>query len=217
MKRFTLLSWLVACTWVLGPVTAHADLVLGPISDFQDGTDQGWTGGTVAVVANSGPNGAGDFALELANGGVANNFAMFNTDVNGNIAADVTAISTDMWRPSGEATAEIRLVLFDSVGNRWTSNAAAQVSGDGAWKNYRFSILEADLTRVVGGGTYSDLVANLNRIMFRYDPGTPSGNGAPLDGVVRFDNIAAIPEPATAGLAGVCLLWCGLHRRRRGA
>lgn len=176
---------------------ARGDLVLGTISNFQDGTNQGWTGGTINVLADSGPSGLGDYALELSNGGFANNFAMFNAGVAGVIDPSVRAIRSDIFRPANEGSAEIRLVLFDNAGTRWTSTNAVTVVDDGAWRNFSFSILEADLTRVFGSGSYADLNANFNRIMFRYDPGPPNAGGSSLDGTMRFDNIAAIPEPTT--------------------
>ena len=65
---------------------ARGDLILGVISDFQDGTDQGWSGGAVVNLGNSGPLGVGDNPLQLSNGGVAGFFAMHNTGVNGMIS-----------------------------------------------------------------------------------------------------------------------------------
>jgi PEP-CTERM motif len=176
--------------------TSRGDLFTGTISNFQDGTPQGWDGGTISVQANSGPGGAGDFSLQLSNG-TFGNFAMFNTGVNGVIAPSVWAISADILRPAGTGSAEIRMVLFDTSANRWTSSVAANVIDDGLWHNYQFSVFEADLTRVLGGGTYTFLRNNLERLMFRYDAGAPSAGGSALNGTMNFDNITAIPEPTT--------------------
>ncbi len=193
-----------------GLSSVHADVVLGTLFDFQDGTIQGWAGGTVMNVADSGPGGVGDHSLQLSNGGNGN-FAMFNSQIGGVIDMSVSAISADLFRPQGEVDASIRLVLFGTDGTRWTSSAATIVAGDGAWNRYSFSVLEADLTRVVGTGTYSSLISNLDQGMFRHDPGAPSAGGSSLAGTMNFDNIAAIPEPSQLfllvsgllGLAGV--------------
>lgn len=196
-------SFLIAVTLlVLLRGTSNADLVNGLLYDFQDGTVQGWDGGTVTVVPDSGPLGPGDFSLELANGGVANRFAMFNLGVNGIILPEVKAITADIMRPSGLVTGQLRLVLFGNDGTRWTSTIATEIVGDGLWNQYSFSILEADLTRVFGSGSYSSLTGDLNRIMFRHDPGSPSSGGSPLAGTMFFDNITAVPETST----GVFLL-----------
>lgn len=191
---------------------ANGDLVQGVISDFQDGTVQGWDGGTVTNIADSGPLGVGDHSLQLANGG-GGRFAMFNLGVNGTISPTVSAITSDILRPTGEGAADIRLVMFDTSGTRWTSTIATNISDNGLWGTYTFSILESDLTRVLGGGSYTDLLGNLERIMFRHDPGTPSPGGSPLNGTMNFDNISAVPEPSSI-LVLVSVLAIGYSSRR---
>ena len=218
MKRFA--SFLIATTILLLVSCAQADLVPGTISDFQDGTTQGWAGGTTINVANVGPLGAGDNALQLSNGGSGGNFAMQNTSVGGVIDPAVVSITADIFRPNGESDAEIRLVLFDDNGfsDRWTTTNSVLVVGDGLWHTYTFSILESDLTQVVSaGGTYADLVANLNRIMFRFDPSGPSPGGSSLAGTMLFDNITAntaIPEPAGSAICGLLIGALAFRRRR---
>jgi hypothetical protein len=209
-------TFLYALIWLtcLTMSSTRADLVNGVISDFQDGTLQGWGGGTVIVVPNSGPSGAGDFSLQLSNGGSANRFAMHNTGVFGVIASNVSHIAADIFRPSGEVTGEIRLVLFNNDGARWTSTTAATIVGDGQWHRYVFSLQESDLTRVLGSSSYSSLTNNLERIMFRHDPGAPSSGGASLAGTMNFDNITAIPEPTTCGLLLTGLAATMLRRRK---
>jgi hypothetical protein len=193
---------------------SQADLVNGVISDFQDGTIQGWSGGTVNVIPNSGPSGTGDFSLQLQNGG-AGNFAMFNQGVFGSISPTVTHITADILRPAGEVNGFIRLVLFNNDGARWTSSTPATVIGNSQWNRYVFSIRETDLTRVLGNSSYASLTSNLSRIMFRHDPGTASAGGASLAGSMNFDNITAIPEPATGLLWITGFVSIAVQRRRR--
>jgi hypothetical protein len=199
---------------LFGISIARADLIVGPISNFQDGTVQGWAGGTVTLLADSGPSGLGDFAVQLSNGGVAGLFAMYNTGVNGAISPSVGTIASDILRPAGQGSAEMRLVMFDNVGTRWTTTSNADVVDDGLWHRYGFSIRESDLTRVLGSGSYANLTANLDRIMFRFDPGAPNAGGAALDGTMNFDNISAIPEPSSIAVP-VSVLLLGLMFRRR--
>lgn len=206
--------WLVAsCCIAFGSGHAYADLALGVLSDFQDGTDQGWAGGTVVNVADAGPAGIGDHALQLSNGGTGGNFAMFNPQFSGVISAGVTSISCDILRPAGSGAAEVRLVLFDLAGDRWTSFVAANVIDDGSWNNYVFSIAEVDLSHVVGSGSYGGLVNSFSTLMFRYDPGSPSSGGSPLSGSMSFDNITAIPEPTAGGLLQLGLILATRLRR----
>ena len=201
MKQKWMWKWMgLVLALTFSAPTAKA-LSLGPISDFDDGTLQGW------VTPNDNTTNAGGY-LEVSRG-AGGHLAVFNetATVNGAIDPAVTAIEVDLLRPDGSSDLEIRLVLMGpSTIDRWTSTASASVTGDGTWNRYRFSILEADLTQVQGTGSFADLTANLNRLMFRYDPGTPSAGGTfGPSGTFGMDNVIAIPE-ATTGL----LLLAGL-------
>ncbi len=142
--------------------------------------------------------------------------AAHNTGINGVIDPAVTAIEVDLLRPAGSMDLSIRLVLYGpGTRNRWTTTAAASVLGDGVWRRYSFSVLEADLTRVRGPGSYAGLVNNLNRISFRHDAGGPSASGTiGVFGTFGMDNIVAIPEPTTAMLLLVGLGVLALRRSR---
>jgi hypothetical protein len=172
--------------------TAKATLSPGLISDFDDGTLQGWQ------TPSFNTSNVGGY-LEVSPG-LGGHLAVFNASVNGLIDPAVTAIDVDLFRPAGTTDLEIRLVLIDpSTTERWTSTISAFVTGDGIWNRYRFSILEADLTHVGGTGSYADITADLGRLMFRYDPGTPSNGGTfGPSGTFGMDNVVAIPEPNTA-------------------
>ncbi len=192
-----------------------AALSLGLISDFEDGSLQGWDplrGNT----ANrpGGPAGSTRF-LEVSVSSSAR-LAAFNAGLGFTIDAGVTDILIDMQRPAGQSPLEMRMVLFGpGTGNRWTSTFAQLVPGDGVWRTYSFSVLEADLTRVAGAGTYTDLTNNFNRLMFRWDAGGPSAGGTPgASGTIGWDNITAVPEPGTGALLALGLGLAGLLRRR---
>ena len=194
---------------------AHGDLLPGVLTNFQDGSVQGWSGGAVFNISNSGPLGTGDNSLRLSNGGPGNNFAMFNQGINGVISPSVSAITSDIFRPSGEGSAEMRLVLFDLSGTRWTSTNAVNVVDDNLWHGFSFSILQSALTRVNGTGSYTDLTTGLERIMFRFDAGAPSASGSSLNGTMSFDNITAIPEPLSVLFLANALIVGFSFRRRR--
>ena len=124
-----------------------------------------------------------------------------------------------MFRPLGFSTLDIRLVLFGpDTDNRWTSTSSQALLGDGVWQTYHFGILPGDLTQVRGTGTYVDLTADLDRIMFRHDTAGPTEGGTPVApniGAFGIDNVSAVPEPtslALLALGGLALL---LHRLKR--
>lgn len=183
-------------------------LSLGPISDFEDGTLQGW------VTPSDNTINAGGY-LEVSPG-AGGHLSVFNATVNGAIDSAVTAIEIDLLRPAGSTDLEIRLVLIGpSQVERWTSTASTSVAGDGIWNRYRFSILEADLTQVGGTEIFADLTADLDRLMFRYDPGTPSRGGTfGPSGTFGIDNVFAVPEPSTALLLLAGLGSLAVRRKR---
>lgn len=203
--------------------TAGAALAPGLLDDFEDGTLGGWVPpvGNTSNVAG-GPAGS-TRALEIR---PANRLAAFDAGINGIIDPLVTAIEVDMRRDAGTIPLEIRLVLFGpGGGNRWTSIAPRILPGDGLWSTYSFSLLEADLVRVLGAGSYSDLGNNLNRVMLRHDAGGPSPGGTPVSpdsGSFYIDNVRAvtevppIPLPAAVWLFGSALVGLvGFGRRRK--
>ena len=139
-------------------------------------------------------------------------------DVAGTINPTVNAIEVGMSRNLGANALEIRLVLFGpGPGNRWTSTQSQILPGDGMWNTHSFSILEADLTQVAGDKSYSDLVNNLNRIMFRHDSGGPSAQGTPIAFTADpfyIDNVTAAPEPSTLGLLSAVFLVLVVRKTR---
>lgn len=200
---------------LLVSLPAGADLIPGLISDFEDGSLQGWEppkNNTINVAG--GPAGSTRFLQVFP----VPRMAAFNASlVGGVIDPAVSGVSIDMMRPSGEADLEMRLVLFGpGTGNRWTSTVAQTLVGDGAWHTFLFSIAEPDLTQVAGSGSYAELTSSFNRLMFRYDAGAPSAQGTVgASGTIGWDNITAIPEPGTGALMalGLALLAAAGGRR----
>ena len=192
------------------PISSSADLTPGLISDFESGGLEGWN------PPRNNTSNAGGF-LEVSPASANNRLSVHNTTINGTIDEAVFAIEVEFMRPNGQTDLPMRLVLFGpGTGNRWTSTLAQMVPGDGVWRTYTYSILESDLTRVQGLGTYADLEGALNRIMFRFNSGAPAARGTTgATGVLNMDNVVALPEPGAAGplvLAGFAL---ALARRRR--
>ncbi len=192
-------------TLLLTVPPASADLIPGPISDFDDGSTQGWSPprGNTSVVNGS---------LQVT---PAPFLAAFNADVAGVLDPAVTDIQLDLMRPDGQTDLEMRLVLFGpGTSTRWTSTLAQVVPGDGVFRTYTFSVLESELTRVDGTNSYAELAAGLDRIMIRFDDGPPSARGSVgPTGSFRVDNVVALPEPGSVALLSLAGI-LGLARRR---
>ncbi len=194
------------------------------LDDFEDGGLGGWAPprANTSNIAG-GPTGSSR-ALEVRPGG---KLAAFDAgaDISGAVDPEVVAIEIDMMRGVGAAPLDIRLVLFGpGAGNRWTSTVSQVLLGDGLWDTYRFSIRESDLTQVAGGDDYADLLANLDRIMFRHDTEGPSARGTPVEanaGPFFIDNVTAVasassvPEPGTALLVALGVVGLVVLRRKR--
>jgi hypothetical protein len=209
---------LFAVYFVFAPSLAPAAISLGPLSDFQDGTLQGWTGNSApTLIAGGGPAGGLDNFLRIG-GPNGNRFAIFNLNpgYTGAVDPGVTAFQADLMRPAGALdTLEMRLVLFaPATGIRWTSADAQTVPGDGIWRAYTFSLLESDLTQVQGSDSYANLIANVGRIMFRHDPPPAEADGIEADGFLGIDNVAAVPEPAAPLLLTASIALIAFPRRK---
>ena len=201
---------------LLGLTTSHA-ATLFSLDDFQDGTLQNWSGNSGRIlVPTGGPSGAGDAFLSMGNAG-QNRLATFNkADHAGDyLAAGIVAVTLDMMAPATNPTApDMRVVLFGPRANdRWTSATPHTVPNDGVWRSYTFSFDESELAHVLGGNTYAAMISDVERLMFRYDPGGPSSDGVNYNGQVNLDNIRLVPEPSTTLF--LALTTAALITRRR--
>lgn len=189
----------LACCLLLPASPAVGQINIGPFTDFQTGTLESWGGGSSpTVVVDGGPLGSGDSYLRIS--ATPGSLATFNTDLSGTLDAAVSGIQVDLLNDAGADPLDIRLVLFGpTTDDRWTSTIAQIVPGNGAWSTYTFSVLETDLTRVQGIGTYADLSASVERMMFRYDPDLPSPIGTFVTGSLGIDNVSVVGAPTLLG------------------
>src|SRR5687768_2933674 len=193
MRRFRLLPLallLLASTSGLGQIS------LGKTNDFQDGTVMGWTGNfafPTQNIATGGPAGAGDRYLQLS---VTNShLAAFNTGWNGNYQSNqVNIIEADL-RNTGATDLHIRIVLFGTNGDRWTSTTPVVIPAGSNWQHVSFSLDEGALTRVLGTGSYQDVITSAERLMFRHDTDPPSAGGENVTGTLGIDNVRASSSP----------------------
>lgn len=159
---------------------------------FDGGMTLGWVGGgNVTGQTDGGPAGDGDGFLRIpprVNLAAHISNALWTGDFT---AIGATAITADMMNAPGSSPLEIRVVLFgpDSLGNRWTSSTPASIPADGVWRPYSFSLAEADLSFVGGAGTFQEMMADVEQVMFRHDPGGPDYGGTSVSATLAIDNV----------------------------
>jgi hypothetical protein len=200
MKQLQILGTIAAS---LMAVSANA-ITIGTTDTFEDGTEMGWSGGNFPVNVSGGQ--ASSKALEFASGG--GKLAAYNTDTRWTgdyIAAGVFGIK-GYFQNRSTVPMEIRLVMFNGRFERWTSSGPLEMGVSNAWIEHTFEIAESQLTRVAGSAGYAASLANIDRVMFRHDPGSPDSGGTPVDGALRIDNIEAIGAPGPTISGDITLL-----------
>jgi hypothetical protein len=180
---------------LLTAVQGSAQIFLGQVDTFTDGTVMNWGGAAMPTnIPDGGPNGAGDPFLQITCGvfGSSPHLATHNsTQWAGNYNAQgVKVIEADL-RNQGATQLEIRLVLMTPLDTRFTSTQQFYIPPDNQWRHYAFPTGQAYLTRVYNGESYSTLINNVGKMMFRHDTGGPSSGGTVVQAQMGIDNITA--------------------------
>ena len=238
-SSFRNVCWRRAALWsaVLllstGMRAARAQVTLGQIDTFEDGTTQGWTVGAGGApgpvnIATGGPAGAGDNFLEVSSTGrpgPGGRLVTINSSqwAGNYLAAGVNEITLDA-NNLGATDLSIRLLFADPMGGppadvAVTSQALLLPAGSG-WVHASFLIDPADLVAVLGSA--SAALANATEMRIFHNP-APDFPGPPVGipdiaATLGVDNItaAAVPEPGTlAFFAGLVVPCAAYHIRRR--
>lgn len=190
-------------------VTTASAIEIGLTDDFQDNTTQNWAVGQPHpappfTVADAGPDGSGDFALQvdsLGGGGPGSRLAVFNrTQWSGDwTTAGVTAVQADI-KVVGANDLDMR-VGFQGAGGRIVSADSVSLAGDGTWQTLVFSVLEADLV-TSGGTSVADTLAAVSEFRFLHNPNADF-RGAVIAESILIDNVIALPEPSALVLLAI--------------
>jgi hypothetical protein len=207
------------------PGTVVAALANGLLDNFTNGTLQNWSSSASPTnQATGGPGGGGDRYLQL----VASAAPLAATNefqwAGNGVTAAFDHVDVDL-NNSGPDPVSVRIMLLtpgcESGGTActaWTSTNPTVLTSGSGWSAASFSVLEANLTRVLGSDSYAASLANVERVLIRHDDGSPDAPNVPtnVSSTLGIDNIEfQLPEPsALSGLAaGAALLY--LLRRRR--
>jgi len=221
--------WTVVCV-LIGAHSAHA-ISLGESDDFQDGATAGWAGSSTVNIADAGPAGAGDHALQVTGASrfVVHNSSQWTGDY---VAAGVTRIRMDVMHQNA-FDLDLRLGVasgswnMGGVGDTYVSSSIANVANDGQWHTIGFDVSSAGLMpSSLNNSAVPDAesaLVSVTHLRLLHNHVTDPNDGAYADfrgsslesGVMFIDNIhaTAVPEPSTLLLAAGA---AALAARRRG-
>lgn len=188
------LAWVFVVQLVAAPVWA---ITLGQVDDFQDGTTQGWGGGSTPTnVADGGPDGAGDRYLQVSSTDFhlgTNNLLQWAGDY---LAEDVEELVFHL-NNFGPDPVALRVSLIGADGTTFTSTDEAVLAAGSGWVSASFGLSEAELTRTQGAGTLDQTLAAVTVLLLRHDPDpiSPPGEANFVTGVLGIDNVTTLPEP----------------------
>jgi hypothetical protein len=204
-------------------------VTLNQIDTFQ-GSKNNWTDGhagdNLAVIANGGPNGAGDGYLQVSSGSAGGEPRLITFNQNqwtGNyIAAHVKSISMEL-KNFGLSTLPIRIAIRNQTGGAvvqgYSSTNAFMLPADGNWHLAQFKLDNANMT-ATGAGLPPLLTELLTVADFRLlSAAQPAIIGDAISARIGVDDITAVPEPASyilLAVAGAALIaWRAIVRRCR--
>ena len=205
-------------------LAAHVQAITVSQADgFQDGTAMSWTGADTTIAADLGPTGAGDDSLRVSS---TLRFTAYNqTQWSGNwTAAGVTQIAMDVRHNNDSALTlwigiSRGLPMSKGTGDTYVSNLSATVPNDDQWHTIVFDVKASDFSAAPSHTDASNnpaaALAAVTQFRILHNP-LRRFIGAYYEGTVLLDNIHAVPEPSTLGLAslvGTAAL-CWLERRQ---
>jgi len=216
LRRTFALAFLSLVSVMLLDSSGKADIVLGQIDTFEDGTTQKWVDGKEnpgpVIVPTGGPAGVNDPYLQVTSvgAGTTGKLTTFNrTQWVGNYrAAGVNEIEMDL-KNLGGTTLSMRVALKNGIAKNspgFVTTTPFLLPADGEWHHAIFLLDASSLTRVGSTTlTLDELLSNVAELRILH-ANAPSLLGTPVVSQVGLDNIhaSAVPEPAS-----LCLLLGG--------
>jgi hypothetical protein len=198
----------------------QAQITFGHVDDFEEGNTANWSMGhpeASPTLALGGPLGAADHYLFFFSDGVSlgGKLTMFNRNQwAGNYVANaVTRIEMDLKALATSGPLSIRLAFRSSTGSAadgYASTTGFSLPLDNQWHHVVFNL--SAMTKIGNPAPLATLLANAPELRI-LSGATPTLQGDTLVAQIGVDNIAAVPEPASAFAAALLLGLFTLRRR----
>lgn len=208
MKYLMSICWICLCL-----AQAQAQITVGQVDDFEDGTEQDWEDGGSGSnsepvnIATGGPDGANDNYLSntaLGGTGEGSRMVMFNSAQWGGAytAAGVQSISFDARAITNDLT--IRIAMDGDGGRICTQTAVPLVAG-ADWDTYAISITPDSFVLVDGGTNIEQTLADVSTLRILSNP-TPAWRGEAIMATLDMDNITASSTLGVASATAIPLV-----------
>lgn len=213
----------------------HATAVtIRQIDGFDDGTSMGWGDQMPPIPKppihepSGGPAGTGDDYLKIVAtgfGGPGSRLIVFNRIqwTGDYLAAGVDRIVADMANFGNQPLFMRLAIQTDRVNSphdgTWYGSTTPQILlPDGLWHSLSFGLTSSDLSLIEEGErSLAETLASVDALRFLSIEDELDHEGDAIIATLGIDNITAIPEPSSCGLALIAMIACyvGGWRRRR--
>ena len=192
---------------IIFSLSLFAQIQPGQVSDFEDGTTQGWSNGGSSPnpptnIPTGGPNGTDDnFLEEISTGGGGAGSKLLiqndNPEWTGDwLGADIDFISFNAKNP-GSSDLFLRLGLEGGPNNtRIVSNSSIDIpAGSNSW-DVHFLLAQGDFVVVSGPDLVEEVLQDVKEVRILSNPNV-SYNGEAVMGTMHIDNILAEQDAGT--------------------
>ncbi len=204
--RFIFSIQVLVLFWACQPGTVLA-VTVNQVDDFQNGTTQAWTTGLPdpnppTNVADGGPGGSGDGFLKMVSTGsfgAGSRLVAFNKiQWTGNYISIGARAILAYVNNLGATNLNLRVAFLGANGTRFISRTPFSLQAGSGWTEAAFSILEADLVRTAGSGTYSATMGNIAELRIN-SSASPNHRGDSIAATLGVDKITLLGTPFRRG------------------